>query len=128
MAITADQSHTDVPSWNYVIGLIASFSICMIAAGHGAGPIGLLLVRGWPAWAAPGVTGWLGIVALVFGRGRGGDSGVRILCAGVVLVGVSWILFAMQSTSPGGTVAFSLPYFVATALLVRRAARSLRAG
>ena len=129
MAITADQSHRAVPSWRHVIGLIATFSICMIAAGHGVGPIGLLLVLGWPAWAAPGVAGWLGIVALVIGRARGGDSGVRLLCAGVVLVALSWGTFRNAIDVARRDSRILLLYFAATALLsCGQAAKSLRAG
>ena len=46
--------------------LVASHAIVLVAAGHGVGPVGLLLLFGEAEEYQPGqVFGWLGIVLLV---------------------------------------------------------------
>ena len=111
-------SHPPLPTEQRVLaaaaslGLVFSLAIVIIGAGHGAGPVGLLLVLGdFSAWGWHLSLGWSGVLLTVaalffsrrtihFGLGAGG-----LLC-----LAASWVLFFMTTETRGFTLVTSLPF------------------
>jgi hypothetical protein len=94
--------------------LIGSFSIVIIGAGCGAGPVGLLLVMGsFSAWGLHMTLGWIGMVltvaALFCSQAK---LHIPLATAGLACVAVSWSEFFMASEVSGGTLVTSIPFFV----------------
>ena len=111
------------PSGRALLLLIVAFGICIVGAGHGIAPIALILVYGWPAWAAPMTVGWTGVIALLLGWLRRHHGNLPIAHAGAVLTAVSWSLFMVRCEAFAAAFVFSLPYLVA---VVWWSARALR--
>ncbi|HET6762281.1 MAG TPA: hypothetical protein VFH27_01385 [Longimicrobiaceae bacterium] len=93
------------------LGLVGSYSIVTVAAGHGIAPAGLLLVlvRGADSWWFPAaIAGWVGVVlAVVSCRKRGRTR--ELTLAGAVL-SVSAVLLAFQSEVVGFTFLTAVPF------------------
>jgi hypothetical protein len=95
----------------HTVGVLGSYALAAIAAGHGAAPIGVILVLGWnDEWLMQVIVGWLSIVGLGLGAALWSSSPAPLLCA-AGLSTVSWLLFAAKSELLLGTVLYSLPYF-----------------
>ena len=84
-----------VPSWLLVIGIIVAYLWSAVAAGHGVGFVGLLLVVGWEYWFTPVSLGWIGIVLLIGGKLF--DRLEFVLHFGVAFIVVSWAIFLWHS-------------------------------
>lgn len=104
------------------IALLASYSICLIVAGHGAVPLAMLLfVGGLDSWFIAGkVMGWLGVLCLLLAtlglRQRSvAQFIVQVLSA--VLLYASWFDIARRTDNESGSFAttaiFSIPFQVA---------------
>jgi len=103
---------------NMIIGisLIITYLIAMIAAGHGVGPIGLLLIYGDnSAWEGRIAFGWFSIVTLFClslpNLKRLRSKGVQLL--GIVILYLSWFSFAAAEGGPGwflGHAILSIPF------------------
>lgn len=94
--------------------LVASFAIVIVGAGHGAGPIGLLLVLGsFSAWGFHMTLGWGGVLltlaALFCSQTR---SHVRFAAWGLACIAASWALFFGASEISGFTLVTSIPFLV----------------
>ena len=95
------------------IGLVLSYSIVTVAAGHGIVPAGLLLVLAfvWGAkllWLSAAIAGWVGVgLALVSCRNR---SRMHELVLAAATLTVSAGLFASQSEVLPFTVLTAIPF------------------
>jgi hypothetical protein len=95
------------------IGLVGSYSIVTVAAGHGIVPAGLLLVFGlvWtpnPVWFPAGIAGWGGVaLALVSCRK---NSRTHELVLAVATLTVSAGLFASKSEVLAFTLLTAVPF------------------
>ena len=106
--------------------LLVTYSIAFIAAGHGFGPLALLLVIGDPsAWLHLQVLGWGSIVGLVFVTIWFRHAPLKLaiwqLTASICLY-LSWFAFTYFGAGPRGpSVVFSLflsaPFQVAFVLV-----------
>ncbi|MCC6967384.1 MAG: hypothetical protein IT391_14025 [Nitrospira sp.] len=94
-----------------VIGLLFLYGFVMVAAGHGMGQVGLLLVMGWPqVWGVGQLPGWIGIV-LLFRALFVEDVAYRSLRGwGATLLGGSLWLFAWLSEIPVLTLTTAIPF------------------
>jgi hypothetical protein len=99
------------------LGLIATFALVVIVAGHGAAPLGYLLVWGWDAWTAPDLLAWVAIVLLARGglSAPGRPVGRGLLRLGGLASVASWVLFVRRSELLPLTLASSLPYLACLA-------------
>lgn len=92
----------------------------MIFAGHGVGPVGLLLWAGSaPEYMLPMAAGWLGITALVLSvvlppRYRRAAAWIS-----AALISVSWLAFLAVSEWKLATFATSIPLLAALAWILR---------
>lgn len=79
--------------------LLLSFAVIIIAAGHGAAPVGLLLVLGSPdAWLLPQFFGWCGVALEVFAVFRIKKNNWKLLgAASLATLLVSIVAFVLQS-------------------------------
>lgn len=94
--------------------LIASFCIVLIAGGHGAAPIGYLLVAGGLfEWGFRMLLAWIGISVTVFGALNAKTVlHFRFAVAGLACVFAAWILFFVASEMRGLTLLTSLPFLL----------------
>lgn len=99
--------------------VIGTFVTSFVAAGHGVGPIGLLLVIGWGYWTPVLVLAWTSIVALFAGCLFYGRNARGFIFVGATLASVAWIAFLFMSDSALSTVVFSSHFLVAIILLFR---------
>lgn len=97
------------PSWGLVIATIITYVCSLVVAGHGVGPVGLLLVLGWEAWAMPVILGWLGMMLLVGGKVFGNSKILSQI--GAVSILVSWALILSES-EPLINLISSIPFFI----------------
>jgi hypothetical protein len=105
--------------------LTLTFAVIVIAAGHGVGPIGFVLIAGsLDAWGFRLVFGWLALVsswASPFIGQRGIYLGIRV-CS-IALFVTSWLGFFTASESDVFTLITSVPFalalFADSLLLVR---------
>ena len=100
------------------IALVAAFAVVIVAAGHGVGPVGLLLVLGsFSAWGLHMVIGWVGVLltlaALFCSRVR---LHVGLAVGGLVFLAVAWVLFLTASEDPGLTLMTATPFLVLSAV------------
>ena len=95
------------------LGAVFSLAIVIIGAGHGAGPVGLLLVLGsFSAWGWPLVFGWSGVlltVTALFFPSRAAHVWLGI--SGLLCLVVSWTLFFLATEVRSFTLVTSLPLF-----------------
>ena len=115
-------------SWSRLCLLVLTFAATLIAAGHGVGPIGLLLALGWEHWFTPVLLGWSSIVVLLAGKIIRGRLSQELLRAGGVLSLVSWVLFSLRAEVLVITLASSLPYLACLAMWFQRTWRTQGAG
>jgi hypothetical protein len=100
-------------------GLVLAFGIVVIAAGHGAAPIGYLMFQGSiRAWCWPVVAGWAAI-ALLLPSEFVTRNGVHLVLTltGLGLTVLSWWFFIRESEALTISVLSSIPFFAL--LLVR---------
>ena len=94
--------------------LVAAFAWIIIPAGHGAGPIGYLMVLGtFSAWGLPLVFGWGGITLLllaVFCSTASFHASLTI--AGLVCIVISWSFFILASEMFRPTLLMSIPFLL----------------
>ena len=112
------------PSWGFVIGIVGTYLCSGIAAGHGVGPVGLLLVFGWEYWSLPVLLGWIGIALLIDGKLF---NSLR-LCRqfGVASISVSWVIFLWKSDMLLSTIIFLIPFLICLFYWVKYSAKALR--
>jgi len=105
--------------------LLVTYSIAFIAAGHGFGPLALLLVIGASDWLKPQVLGWASIVGLVFVTIRFRHDPLKLaiwqLIASIFLY-LSWFAFTYFGAGPRGpsvvlSLFLSAPFQVAFVLV-----------
>ena len=97
-----------------------TYLMVVIVAGHGLGPIGLLLVFGRaPEYVIPMASGWLGLVALILTVVLPAQLWRWIGIAAVILLVSSWASFLMVSEWKFVTIATSIPMFASVAWGVR---------
>jgi hypothetical protein len=109
------------------IALLVTYLICLIVAGHGAAPLGLLLfVGGLDSWFIVGkIIGWLGILGMLLGtfclRQKSLAQLVLQLVSAIFLCG-SWFDIARRTDNESGSFAttaiFSIPFLVASLVSV----------
>jgi hypothetical protein len=99
------------------LGLIATFALVVIVAGHGVAPLGYLMVWGWGAWTAPDLLAWVAMALLANGGlvAPGRPVGHGLLWLGGLASIASWILFIRRSELLPLTLASSLPYLACLA-------------
>ena len=99
------------------LGLIETFALVVIVAGHGAAPLGYLMVRGWSAWTAPDLLAWVAVALLASGSlvAPGRPVGHGLLWLGGLVSIASWVLFIRRSELLPLTLASSLPYLACLA-------------
>ena len=74
----------DSPRARFAVGIasLLTYSAILIGAGHGAGPIGLLLIFGSPeVWWMPQLFGWIGVVLEIVALFKVSKSSWRLLAA-----------------------------------------------
>ena len=105
-----------------VVAVLLLFGAIMVAAGHGAGPIGLLLVLGRAVEWVPGqIFGWFGVLLCLASVFREGSrSFLGTLLWGLILLIMSALAFAYASEATNYTLAFSLPLVGATLFVYSR--------
>lgn len=108
--------------WNRlpsVAGSLLLYGLVMVAAGHGVGQVGLLLVMGWlQVWGLAQLPGWIGI-ALLLRALFVQDTAYRPLRGwGTSLLGGSLWLFALLSEAPVLTLTTAIPFHFAWAYAV----------
>ena len=110
--------------------LVGFFVVVLVAAGDGAGPVGLLLVAGkFSVWGFSMLLGWGGILLTLtslFGSRTKLPIGEAAL--GLGCVAASWFLFFLASEEKGGTLVTSVPVFVLSAIRAVQLWRWRRAG
>lgn len=85
--------------------LVITYSVGLIAAGHGINPIGLLLIFGEPrVWGIAQLLGWIGIATLVFFTfcfrlNKHWRAMAQLLAA--MLMYSSWLAFATEAAREG---------------------------
>jgi hypothetical protein len=124
---TPHRSGLQIPAWVFAAALVATFGICLIAAGHGVAPIAFIMVFGWEAWLAPVAAGWLGIAVLLLGLMRARRSGHGVLYMGAALMLVSWTLFVTRSEFIAATLVYSAPFLGTLGFWLVHTARPRRA-
>ena len=98
-------------------GVMLAFGCVMIAAGHGTGPIGVLMFAGSAdAWGTPMTIGWTGIALLAMSALVPPPwlYGCVVL-TGLATIVVSWSLFVIESASLNFSLVFSIPFICALA-------------
>lgn len=109
------------------LALIATYSICLIVAGHGAVPLGLLLfVGGFDSWFLAGkIMGWIGIAGLLLAgliNWRRPTPQWALQLGSVLLLYVSWFDIARRTDNESGsfssTLLFSIPFQIAAVAAV----------
>ena len=108
----AEASRQRVVASMIAIALVLAFAVIIVAAGHGAGPVGMLLVLGsFSAWGLQITVGWFGVVltlaALFFSRVR---PHVELAASGLVFLAAAWVLFLTASEGPGLTLMTAAPF------------------
>jgi hypothetical protein len=89
-----------------------AFGCVLIGAGHGAGPIGLVMLAGSPeAWGFPTTVGWVGIALLAISVSfpRRGLY-LSLTLVGLAMVVASWWLFISPSSSLEWSLVYSIPF------------------
>jgi len=136
-AMLIDEKNSAIPPRQRWLGLACdagvalTFACVLIGAGHGVGPIGLLMVVGSPeAWGLPMAAGWTGLAALALAALVAARSMYTALTlAGLGMVFLSWCLFVAQSASVFASVVyFSIPFLGALAGRLVYLAAQLRPG
>lgn len=94
--------------------LLVLYGIIMEFAGHGGGPLALLLVFGWPqVWGSAQLPGWIGIGVLIRSLFISGQSFLSYRGWGATLLGCSLWLFASSSEAVLFTVMTAIPFHIA---------------
>ena len=92
------------------VGLIATFALVVMVAGHGAAPLGYLLVVGWGAWRGPNLVACVAVAMLACGLvASRRPVGQGLLRLGGLASVASWVLFIRRSELLPLTLATSLP-------------------
>lgn len=122
------------------LALIVSYAICIIVAGHGGVPLGLLLIMGdADSWFIAGkLIGWAGIICLLLATFRLKPGSVRqrvLQLVSAILLYVSWFDIARQTDNESGsfstTFIFSIPFqitFLVAVIWLVFEIRRIRAG
>ena len=109
------------------LALIVSYMLCIIVAGHGIAPLGLLLfLGGLDSWFIAGkIIGWIGIACLLLATYRlkpksMGQLTLQLVSA--VLLYASWLDIARRTDNESGsfltTLVFSIPFQVVILVVV----------
>ena len=105
-----------------MIALVLSYVGVIVVAGHGLGPVALILVAGRaPEYIPIMVLGWAGILALLAAIVRSRDGSARrllVLAAG--LLGLSWLGVVWVSQLRAFTLATSVPFLVLAGWVLAR--------
>ena len=109
------------------LALIVSYMLCIIVAGHGIAPLGLLLFLGdFSSWFIAGkIIGWIGIVCLLLATFRLPPKSIRQLAlqlVSAVLLYASWLDVARHTDNESGsfftTFLFSIPFQIVFLVVV----------
>ena len=107
--------------WGAVI-IVMLYLPVLVYAGHGVGPVGLLLVAGRAAVYVPGMAlGWLGIVLLSLACATSHHVVAKMLVRGAVssfLLSLIWFSWLSQLRS--ATLATCVPFLVASSWVMLR--------
>lgn len=102
------------------LALLASYSVVCVAANHGIGPVGLIMVTGREGlWLLGMALGWLGWVAIfgsfVFPKGK-----ILWSCqvTGLAFVFMSWCVFISQTIDFSFTLITSVPFLIVVVVRV----------
>ncbi len=107
--------------------LVVSYAICLIVAGHGAIPLGLVLFIGpIDSWVTTGkILGWIGIVSLLlatYGAWRSPVLKRTLQLVSACLLYASWFDIARRTDNESGsfltTFIFSIPFQIVFAVAV----------
>jgi hypothetical protein len=105
-------------AWAWSLGLIVSFSMALIGAGHGVAPLGLLLVWGIGHWFEPVVLGWLAIIVLLTGALVSRWSSLPVLPIGAALLFADWCYFMSLTEGLPLVLVLSAPFLACTGAYV----------
>src|SRR5262245_57847436 len=94
-----------IPNWQRLLGFLVdgcvllAFACVLIGAGHGVGPIGLLMIGGSiEAWGWPMAVGWVAVTLLALGAlVSHREFYFPMIAMGLIALVVSWGLFISQS-------------------------------
>ena len=101
------------------LALILSYMLCIVVAGHGIAPLGLLLFLGdFDSWFIAGkIIGWIGIACLLLATFRLPSKSMRQLIlqlVSAILLYASWLDIARRTDNESGsfltTFLFSIPF------------------
>jgi hypothetical protein len=98
-------------STGWIVAVIVTFMLSIVAAGHGVAPVGLLLLVGWQAWLPQVLLGWLAVIVLGSSTLVRTTSRVGLAKFGSVLVFLAWAFFQTQSEAFVLTLLYSFPLF-----------------
>jgi hypothetical protein len=102
--------------------VVGAFLTSIVVAGHGMGPIGLLLVLGWEAWLLPVLTGWATLIVLTIGCLSTGTRSRGLIAVGAVLTIVAWLACVRQADAVAETIRWSSHYLIAVVTFLVRLA------
>ena len=101
------------------LALIVSYMLCIIVAGHGIAPLGLLMfLGGLDSWFIAGkIIGWIGIACLLLATFRLPKKTIRqfvLQLVSAILLYASWFDIARRTDNESGsfftTFIFSIPF------------------
>ncbi|HJR73066.1 MAG TPA: hypothetical protein VJ806_05440 [Luteimonas sp.] len=105
--------------------LVVSYAICLIVAGHGAVPLGLVLFIGAVDWVAAGkILGWAGMAGLLLAACVPQRPALRwvLQLVSACLLYASWFDIARRTDNESGsfltTFIFSIPFQIVFAVAV----------
>ena len=122
------------------LALIVSYMLCIIVAGHGIAPLGLLMILGGlDSWFIAGkIIGWIGIACLLLATFWLPPKSMRQLIlqlVSAILLYASWFDIARRTDNESGsfftTFIFSLPFqvvFLAVVVWLAFGIRQVRQG
>lgn len=100
---------TQKPSWWLVIITIVAYLGWFVIAGHGAIPMGFLLIFGLENWVIPVLFGWAAII-IIFGGKLFNRFEPIIL--GITFILISWLIILYLSEAIAGNVVTSIPFLI----------------
>ena len=76
-----------IPSFPRTAGLLVAWACCLVAAGHGIAPLGLLVLVGVAGWPALGSVAWVGIALVLIAQRLRWRAAYA---TGLAALGVAW--------------------------------------
>ena len=106
-----------MPSRLKPLVVVVAFLTCLIAVGHGVGPLGFLLVIGDFIPSPIRILGFAAVVILLTSALLSGQPAKTAKAVGVVVALIVWVCFLSYSEPAATTILFSLHFLASIALL-----------